>query len=52
MLSKALQVVTKLLQKYLKDPFLLYYQAKYLYSMSLFDKSLTLLNSIVQYNQF
>ncbi len=37
---------------YPKDPYLLYYQAKYLLGFSLFDQALVIANSIVQYNQF
>jgi tetratricopeptide (TPR) repeat protein len=37
---------------YPKDPYLLYYQARYLSQLALHEQALLVINSIVQYNQF
>jgi hypothetical protein len=49
--SESLKIISNLFSKYSKDPYLLYYQAKYLWHLSLFDKALIVANSIVQFNQ-
>lgn len=37
---------------YPKDPYLFYYQARYLSQLGLYEQALVVINSIVQYNQF
>lgn len=37
---------------YPKDPYLLYYQARYLSQLALFEPALAVINTIVQFNQF
>ena len=49
--SMGLKFVVKLQEKEGRDPYLIYYQAKYLLHMSLVEPALMLANSIVQYNQ-
>jgi hypothetical protein len=50
--SKSLEIINVLLCSYSNDPYLLYYQGKYLFSLSLIDKCIIILDSIVQYNQY
>jgi hypothetical protein len=41
-----------MLTKYENEPFLLYYEARYMLGMMVTKDALTLVNSIVRYNQF
>ena len=41
-----------MLKTYQKDPFLLYYQAKYMLKLLAYREALTIVNSIVQYNHY
>ncbi len=47
-----MEIVFSLLSTYSKDPYLLYYQARYLTQLGLSEQALVVINSIVQYNQF
>lgn len=50
--AKSLSIIGGLLEKYTNDPFLLYYQAKYMYSLLTIHEALALTNSIIQFNQY
>lgn len=50
--AKSLSIVGSLLFKYENDPFILYYEAKYLLKLMVVHEALTIVNSIVQYHQF
>lgn len=50
--NKSLSIVAEMLKKYVNDPFLLYYQAKYMLKLMAIRQALTIVNSIVQYNHY
>lgn len=50
--AKSLSVVGGMLNKYLSDPFLLYYQAKYMLKLMAVHEAQTIVDSIIQFNQF
>ena len=41
-----------MLTKYINDPYLLYYQAKYMFRLMAVHEALIMVNSIIQYNQY
>lgn len=50
--SKSIEIVISLLGIYPKDPYLLYYESKYLLGLSLFKPALEVANLIVHFNQY
>lgn len=51
-MSRCLEIVSSLLEVNPKDPFLLFYQAKYLHKSGMDEQALIVCNCIVQYHQF
>ena len=50
--AKSLSIIGSLLQKFVSDPYLLYYQSKYMFRLLAVHEALIIINSIIQYNQF
>lgn len=50
--AKSLNIIASMMGRYCNDPFLLFYQAKYMFQLMAVHQALTITNSIVQFNQF
>ena len=50
--AKSLSIIGTMLTKYINDPYLLYYQAKYMFRLMAVHEALIMVNSIIQYNQY
>lgn len=50
--AKSLSIIGVMIGKFENDPYLMYYQAKYMFKLMVVHEALLITNSIVQYNQF
>lgn len=50
--AKSLVIIGQLIKRFENDPFLLYYQAKYMFDLMAAHEALLIVNNIVQYHQF
>lgn len=50
--AKSLNIVGVMISKFQNDPYLMFYEAKYMFQLMVVHEALLIVNSIVQYNQF
>lgn len=50
--AKSLSIIGLMMKKFSNDPYLMFYEAKYMFQLMVVHEALLITNSIVQYNQF